>query len=308
MSINWYPGHMHKATGEMRKKLPDIDIIIEVLDARIPYSSQNPVIQRLGQNKAHIKLLNKSDLADPVITEQWIEHFQLAANTRAQALNYQQTDRIRKITELCHKLVPGRSDAKPVQAMITGIPNVGKSTLINILAGRTIAKTGNEPAITKAQQRIKLDDQLALYDTPGILWPRFDNQNNAYRLAATGAIKDTAISHDDIAFFTVEFLLKHYPALLQARYQLDNLPATELEFLEMVGHKRGCLGGGGLVDLNKIGKLLLTELRAGKIGQITLETPAMAIAEEQQTALLLQQQAEEKAARKAERLAKHKKR
>lgn len=307
MNINWFPGHMHKAIQDIRKLLPEIDVVIELLDARIPYSSQNPVIRQFGKQKAHIKLLNKSDLADPAITELWINHFNNDANTRAMAIHHQQTDKLRQIIELCHKLVPARSGAKPIQALITGIPNVGKSTLINQWAGRVIAKTGNEPAITKAQQRIKISDDLALYDSPGILWAKFENQRCAYRLATTGAIKDTAISHDDIGFFAVEYLLKNYPHLLIERYKLVELPSSELAFLDIIGRQRGCLAGGGVVDLNQISKILLNELRSGKIGLISLETPAMAIAEEEETRLLIQQQEEEKAARKAERLAKHKK-
>lgn len=307
MSINWFPGHMHKATGEIRKLLPQVDIIIEILDARIPYSSQNPVIQRFHQEKKHIKLLNKSDLADPANIELWLNHYNQSQNTQAIALHYQQQDKVKSIIDLCHQLMPNHKDVRPIQALITGIPNVGKSTIINILAGRTIAKTGNEPAVTKTQQRIKLSDQLALIDTPGILWPKFDNQHNAYRLAATGAIKDTAMSYDDVALYTARFLLQHYPDQLKQRYQLETLPEAELEFLETIGRKRGCLAARGLVDLDKIGKILLNELRAGTIGLISLETPAMMIKEEQETAELLQQQAKEKADKKAARLAKHKK-
>lgn len=307
MSINWYPGHMHKATGEIRKLLPTIDIIIEVLDARIPYSSQNPVIAQFAQGKPQIKLLNKSDLADPNITEQWIQHFNQVANTRAIAIHQQQFDRIGNIVDLCLKLAPPRSELRPSEALITGIPNVGKSTLINQWAGRSIAKTGNEPAVTKMQQRIRISDQLALIHTPGILWPKLENQNSAYRLAATGAIKDTAISYDDIAFFTVDFLQKNYPDALMQRYQLTELASNELGILEQIGRVRGCLIAGGLVDLNKVGKLLLTDLRSGKISLISLETPTIAIKEAEQVALLLQQKADEKAAKKSERLAKHKK-
>ena len=306
MSINWYPGHMHKATGEMRKLLPEIDIIIEVLDARIPYSSQNPVIAQFAEGKPQIKLLNKSDLADPAITELWIEHFNQAPNTRAMAIHQQQFDRIANIMDLCLKLAPPRSEIRPSQALITGIPNVGKSTLINQWAGRSIAKTGNEPAVTKMQQRIKISDQLALIDTPGILWPKFENQNSAYRLAATGAIKDTAFSYDDIAYFTIDFLQNHYAEELKQRYNLPDLATTELAALEQIGRVRGCLVAGNRVDLNKVGKLLLNDLRSGKIGLISLETPAIAIKEAQQVALILQQKEDEKKAKKAERLAKHK--
>lgn len=302
MSIQWYPGHMHKATREIREMLPKVDLIIEVVDARLPYSSANPVIARLRGNKPCIKLLNKSDLADPTVTEQWLEYLNSQPGTRAMAINMSEGDRIQRINDLCFKLVPKQAESIGyLNAMIMGIPNVGKSTLINALAGRVVAKTGNEPAVTKSQQRINLNNGIMLFDTPGILWPKVENPNSGYRLALTGAIKDTAIDYDDIGFYAADFLLKHYPELLKQRYQLDSLPATELEFLEIIGRKRGCLGGGGRVDLNKICKLLLTELRDGTLGPISLETPAMAAQETIETATQMQRQAEEKAARKAER-------
>lgn len=309
MTINWYPGHMHKATREIRQLLPDIDIIIEIIDARIPYSSQNPVISRIGADKANIKLLNKSDLADPAITALWVEHFNRIKQTRAMAVSNTQPDRIKNLPALCRKLAPHKAEkAQPIQALITGIPNVGKSTLINLLAGRTVAKTGNEPAVTRAQQRIKIADDLMLHDSPGILWPKIDNQNSAYRLAATGAIKDTAISYDDIAFYTAEYLLQAYPDRLRQRYQLDTLPDTELALLEAIGARRGCLAGGGRVDLDKVSRLLLMELRQGLLGPVSLETPDMADQEEKQVKEMLAQKAAEKEAKKKARKQQFKKR
>ncbi|HEY9034087.1 MAG TPA: ribosome biogenesis GTPase YlqF [Pseudomonadales bacterium] len=309
MSINWFPGHMHKATREMRKLLPDIDIVIEVLDARIPYSSQNPVIGQIGRDKLNIKLLNKSDLADPAVTEQWLDYFNGINNTGAMAISCLKADKIPAIAALCRKLARRNSDSlQPITALIAGIPNVGKSTLINLLAGRAIAKTGNEPAVTRAQQRIRIADDLVLFDSPGILWPRFDNQNSACRLAATGAIKDTAISYDDIAFFTAEYLLHAYPDALQQRYQLAQLPASELELLEMIGRRRGCLASGGRVDLEKTGRLLLMEMRSGQLGAISLETPSLMHRELQQVSEQLAQKAAEKEARKALRQQKARKR
>ena len=297
MSINWFPGHMHKAILEMKKTLPTIDVIIEVLDARIPYSSENPVIAKLrgapldveadaeGRGaraplKPLIKLLNKSDLADPDATQAWIDAFERERGVKAMAVSTQQPERIRGLAELCRKLAPtARQGAGAINALITGIPNVGKSTLINTLAGRPVAKTGNEPAITKGQQIINLHNGIMLVDTPGILWPKIENPNSGYRLAATGAIKNTAMSYDDVAFFAVEFLLKNYPELLKQRFKLAQLPATELELLEIVGRQRGCLASGGVVNIEQISRIVLTEFRDGVLGRITLETPEVAARE-----------------------------
>ncbi len=277
MALHWYPGHMHKANKEMAEVLPKIDLIIELLDARIPYSSENPAIKRLRANKPCIKILSKSDLADPAITALWQTHFEQDRSVRTLVTNLLQTDKSKLVTDLCRKLVPGKANSpKDILAMITGIPNVGKSTLINALAGRSVAKTGNEPAITKGQQRIKLHNGITLLDTPGILWPKIHNENSSYRLATTGAIKSTAMDSADVAFFASGYLLNQYPEQLRERYQFGTLPDTEVEFLEQLGAKRGCLRGGGQVDYEKVSALLLNELRSGKLGQISLETPAMA--------------------------------
>ena len=278
MAIHWYPGHMHKASKEIKEALPKVDLFIEVLDARIPFSSENPVLTQLRGVKPVIKILNKSDLADPAITQQWQEYLEKEKDVKTLALTSSQPERIRQLLELCRKLLPNKQ-GKMIHAMIMGIPNVGKSTIINILAGRTIAKTGNEPAVTKAQQRIDLDNNIVLHDTPGVLWPKIHNPHSGYRLAVTGAIKDTAMEYEDVAFYAVDYLLKAYPQNLMQRYELESLPQTELEFLEQIGAKRGCLRSGGQVDLNKISKLLLTELRAGTLGLISLETPTMREAE-----------------------------
>ena len=181
--------------------------------------------------------------------------------------------------------------------MVAGIPNVGKSTLINAMAGRKIAKTGNEPAITKGQQRIKLGQGIMLLDTPGILWPKIENENSGYRLAASGAIKDTAMGIEDVAFYLADYLIKRYPAALKDRYDLASVPDTELEFIELMGARRGCLSAGGRVDLEKASAILVNEFRAGMLGAITLETPDMILEEE----LIVAQQKEAKADRDANR-------
>ncbi|MBL4682078.1 MAG: ribosome biogenesis GTPase YlqF [Pseudomonadales bacterium] len=276
MAIQWYPGHMYKANKEMAKVLPEVDLVIELLDARLPSSSENPAITKLRQDKPCIKILSKSDLADPDMTSLWQKHFEKEGNVKTLLTTLEQTDKAQKVTALCRKLVPGKNKGiKNILAMITGIPNVGKSTLINALAGKTIAKTGNEPAVTKGQQRINLHNGIVLLDTPGILWPKIHNENSGYRLAVTGAIKDTAMSHVDVAFYAADYLIKHYPSRLSARFEIDEIPDSELAFLELLGARRGCLRGGGQVDLEKVSSILLNELRSGKLGGITFETPQM---------------------------------
>jgi len=296
MLIQWYPGHMHKASKEIREALPDIDLLIEILDARIPYSSQNPMLATLRGDKPTIRILSKSDLADPEVTRLWQLHLEQELAVKTLAVTTQHPEKIKLILDLCSKMLPEKAEAnKVIRTMIMGIPNVGKSTIINILAGRTIAKTGNEPAVTKQQQRINLKNNIVLSDTPGVLWPNVENRNSGYRLAVTGAIKDTAFQHDDIALFAAEYLLKTYPSQLQQRYQLEVLPDEALPLLQAIGKKRGCLRAGQQIDLDKAAKLFLTELRAGTIGQISLEIPDMIAVEMQELAVIRA----EKLARKA---------
>lgn len=283
---------MHKAILEIKKTLPTIDVIIEVLDARIPYSSENPVIGKLRGDKPCIKLLSKSDLADPLVTQLWIDYFDREQGVKALAITTQQPERIRAVADLCKKLAPKTNSVGAINALIMGIPNVGKSTIINTLAGKSIAKTGNEPAITKGQQIINLHNGIMLVDTPGILWPKIDNEKSGYRLAVSGAIKNTAMSYDDVAFFGVDYFLKTYPELLKLRFKLTELPPTELEFLEIAGRQRGCLAEGGKVDIHKISRILLTEFRDGVLGRISLETPDDAEREK----MIVQQQIERKKA------------
>lgn len=302
MAIHWYPGHMHKAVREMTDILSDVDLVIELLDARLPASSQNPAIAKLRKNKPSIKILSKSDLADPKTTLQWQAHFEQDTSVKTLQTSLDQNDKAQRIIRLCHSLVPSKVKANlSMLVMVAGVPNVGKSTLINALAGRKVAKTGNEPAITKGQQRIKLSEGITLLDTPGLLWPKIHNENSGYRLAASGAIKDTAMAIEDVAFYLADYLIKHYPAALKNRYDLESVPDTELEFIELMGARRGCLVSGGRVDLEKASAILVNEFRAGTLGGITLETPDMIFEEER----IIAQQAEAKAERDAARKQKY---
>src|SRR5690606_32387638 len=200
MAIQWFPGHMNKARKKISEAMPDIDLVIEVLDARLPYSSMNPLVDELRRDKTCIKVLNKADLADPAMTDEWIRFFEQQHNTRALPMVAEDRNQVKKLINLAKQLGAARLEKKQsVRIMIMGIPNVGKSTLINALAGRYVAKTGNEPAVTKANQMIDLKNGIVLSDTPGILWPKFENEQSGYRLAASGAVKDTAMEYTDVA-------------------------------------------------------------------------------------------------------------
>ncbi|PPD38798.1 MAG: ribosome biogenesis GTPase YlqF [Methylobacter sp.] len=300
MLIQWYPGHMHKAGKEIKAILSEIDLIIEILDARIPFSSQNPMLARLRGDKPCIKVLNKSDLADPERTQQWQTYLEQEQGVKTLALTADQPERIRQLPALCHKMV-NIKEGQLLHALIMGIPNVGKSTIINILAGRTIAKTGNEPAITKFLQRIDIGNGIILMDSPGMLWPNLDNKNSGYRLATTGAIKDTAIQHDDIAAFLAEFLLEHYPDELKTRFQLAQLPGREAELLELIGKQRGCLRAGGMVDNDRVAKIIISEFRAGTLGRMTMETPEMMVEELAELEIIRAEKAAKKLLKKQKR-------
>jgi ribosome biogenesis GTPase A len=299
--IQWYPGHMHKAKKEFQKILPQVDLIIEVLDARIPFSSQNPLLARLRKDKPCIKLLNKSDLADKAIVSRWIGQIERDSSVRSLVCNHDDV-LTHKLPQLCRSLIPARENRSTmIYALIAGIPNVGKSTLINKLAGRSIAKTGNEAALTRMQQRIEITSDLMLIDTPGMLWPKIENENSGYRLAATGAIRDTAIELQDVASFIAEFLLAHYPTIAQQRYKLASLPQSAIELLDAIAKKRGCIVSGGRVDYEKVSRVLVSELRSGDLGRICMETPEMLDRELVELEVILAEKAAIKAAKKAAR-------
>ncbi|WP_201586894.1 ribosome biogenesis GTPase YlqF [Psychrobacter jeotgali] len=280
-SIQWFPGHMNKARNEVKEIMPEMDVVIEVIDARIPYSSENPMVAALRGQKPVIKILNKADLADPELTQAWMDYLEAQDGVKAIACDDNKADDVKRIVQLCKNLVPNKvGTGRQIKAMIMGIPNVGKSTLINTLAGRAVAKTGDEPAVTKSQQLIKIDNDIMLYDTPGMLWPKVENAHSGYRLAATGGIRDTAFDFADVAGYTAEYLIEAYPELLKERYKIEDLPQTDWEFFKVAGRNRGLLKKGGVVDTYRMSEILINELRSGTLGRITLEKPEMMAAEE----------------------------
>lgn len=273
MAINWFPGHMHKARKEIAEIMPQVDVIIEILDARIPFSSENPLVPELRGDTPVLKILNKSDLADPKQTALWLEHLEKERGIKAISVTSQNPDEIKSLLNVISNMVPHRvSQDKQLRALICGIPNVGKSTTINILADRIIAKTGNEAGVTKAQQRIRLDNNIVLHDTPGFLWPKLEPEDCGYRLAITGGIKDTVTEKEDIAYYAIEYLMEHYPELLKERYQLDDLSEQPIEVIDAIAIKRSCVRKGGIADLYKVSEIILNDYRSGTLGAITLET------------------------------------
>ena len=282
MAINWFPGHMHKARKEIKKVMPQMDLIIEVLDARLPFSSENPLVPALRGDTPVIKVLNKRDLADPDITAQWQAWLEKERGVRAITMTHNQRSEALDILRLADEMTPGHDRQKSaLRVMILGIPNVGKSTLINTLAGRPVAKTGNEPAVTRAQQAIKLPDNVLLYDTPGFLWPKLSPEACGYRLAISGAIRSAVIEFEDVALFAADYLLENYTEQVLARYGLDERQEDGLALMDGIAAKRRFFRRGGIPDLHKVSEVLLNEFRSGKLGRMSLETPALI---EQETA------------------------
>ena len=275
MPIQWFPGHMNSTRKAIVERLPDIDVVIELLDARLPGSSANPLLAALTAGKPALKVLNKQDLADPELTALWLAHYQAQPGTRALALDASATAPARVLIAACRELAPRRGGmAKPVRVLICGIPNVGKSTLINTLAGQRTARTGDEPGITKLEQKIVLASDFYLFDTPGMLWPRITVEQSGYHLAASGGIGRNAYDEEEVALALLASVRGRYADRLRARYKLDDFSgATDDALLTDLGRKRGGLMSGGRVNLQKAAEIAINDFRAGAWGRITLEAP-----------------------------------
>ncbi|PKO44757.1 MAG: ribosome biogenesis GTPase YlqF [Betaproteobacteria bacterium HGW-Betaproteobacteria-3] len=275
MAIQWFPGHMHLTKKAIAERIRQTDVVIELLDARLPGSSANPMLADLTAGKPALKVLNKQDLADPERTAQWLAHYNAQPATRAIALDASATAPARTLVQACHALAPTRgSMAKPMRVLICGIPNVGKSTLINTLAGKRATKTGDEAGITKLEQRIVLADGFYLYDTPGMLWPRIIVAQSGYHLAASGAIGRNAFDEEEVGLELLNSLKGPYADLLTARYGIaDPAGLNDEDLLDAIGRQRGALLGKGRVNLQKAADIVMHDFRSGALGRITLETP-----------------------------------
>ena len=275
MAIQWFPGHMNVTKQAISDRIKDIDVVVELLDARLPGSSANPMLAELTSSKPALKVLNKQDLADPAITALWLAHYNGMPNTRAIPLAATDAAPAKALAKACKELAPLRGGMiKPLRVLICGIPNVGKSTLINTMTGRRFTKTGDEAGVTKIEQRITLADDFYLYDTPGMLWPRIIVEKSGYNLAASGAVGRNAFQEEDVALELIDYLIQHYPAQLEARYKLDPVAdKTDEQVLEAIGIKRGALLGKGKVNLQKAAEIVIFDFRTCSIGNITLETP-----------------------------------
>ena len=284
MNIQWYPGHMTKAKRAMKEDLKLIDLVIELVDARVPLSSRNPDIDDLGAGKARIVLLNKADLADEALNRRWAQWFTERGMhvVKIDARNKGTLKQIQAVVqEACkEKIERDRKRGilnRPIRAMVVGIPNVGKSTFINSFAGKACAKTGNKPGVPKGNQWIRLNKTLELLAPPGILWPKFEDQQVGLKLALIGSINDEILNRDELALELVSFLNRRYPGVLAERYQLENAGDCDTtQVLEQVARQRSCLAKGGELDLPKAARLLLDDFRSGRLGRITLEEPETA--------------------------------
>jgi ribosome biogenesis GTPase A len=285
MAIQWFPGHMVAARKKAAETMERTDVVIEVLDARLPEASCNPIVteQRLFRQRPCLKILNKADLADPAATKAWLQFYNAQKDVTAVALSCKKPGDVAKIPGLCEKLAPHRgTTVKPLRMMIMGIPNVGKSTLMNALLNRRVAAVGDEPAVTKNQQRLDLNERMTLVDTPGMMWPQIEHDSDGMMLAASHAIGRNAVIDEEVATFLGDILLARYPELLVARYKLDVAGMDGADLVEAVARRRGYRLKGGDYDVEKAALMLLQDYRSGALGRISLETP------ETRSAMLLQ--------------------
>lgn len=279
MNYQWYPGHMTKAKRMMQEDIKLIDLLIELVDARIPISSRNPDIDKLGANKGRMVLLNKSDLADPKANKQWVEYFK-SQNITVIEINSKTGSGMKAIQNAVNEACREKRERdkkrgilnRPIRAMVVGIPNVGKSTFINSYAGKACTKTGNKPGVTKGKQWIRLGKGLELLDTPGILWPKFEDQEVGMKLAFIGSINDEILLEDELAMDLIGFLKNSYPGSIAQRFQIED-SETEAEILRQIAEVRGCYKKGNEIDYDKAASILMDEFRAGKLGRMTLELP-----------------------------------
>lgn len=306
MAIQWFPGHMNVTKKAIAERIKDIDVVIELLDARLPGSSANPMLAEMTGHRRRLKVLNKQDMADIARTEAWLAHYNAMPDTKAIGLDASEPRPAQRLLQACRELAPHRNSmAKPLRLMICGVPNVGKSTLMNTLAGRKAAKTGDEAGVTRIEQRINLADDVYLFDTPGMLWPKIIVEKSGYHLAASGAVGRNAYDEEEVALELLNSLKGPYADRLAARFKLADVDTIaqrhDEELLEEIGRRRGAVMSGGRVNLQKASEVVLNDFRDMSLGRITLETP------EEFTAWLAVAQALE-AERQAKKLARQKKR
>ncbi len=279
MQFQWYPGHMTKAKRQMQEDMKLIDLVIELVDARVPSASRNPDIDELGKNKFRLIIMNKSDLSDEAKNQEWSRYFKekgyfvVCLDSRSKnGMKAVQNTIMKVCSEKIERDRKRGIKNRPVRAMVVGIPNVGKSTFINSFAGKACAKTGNKPGVTKGKQWIRLNKNVELLDTPGILWPKFEDQTVGLKLALIGAIKDEILNIDELSLELIRVLREQYPGILKERYELDE-NTTEVEILKQIAEKRKCISRGEELDYSKAAALVIEEFRSGKLGKITLELP-----------------------------------
>jgi len=275
MAIQWFPGHMHLTRKAIGERIKEIDVVIEMLDARLPGSSANPMLAELIKGKPALKILSKQDLADPARTALWLAHYNAMPGVRAIGLDTSMTSPAKALIDACQQLAPHRGGmAKPMRVLICGIPNVGKSTLINTLKGKRAAKTGDEAGVTKTEQRIALADDFYLYDTPGVLWPRIIVEQSGFNLAASGAIGVNAFDEETVALELLNYLIPHYPEVLHQRYTIDDVAShADEDMLDAIGRKRGAVQSGGRINTTKTAHIVIHDFRTAALGRVTLETP-----------------------------------